>query len=146
MPPGPRSAGVVPIRWLEGEPHCLLLRCYGYWDFPKGEVDPGESALETAVREVTEETGLTDLVWRWGEGFVETPPYGPKRKVARYYLAEVPTGEVFLPVSPELGRPEHHEFRWLRLDAARGLLNDRLKAVLDWARKRLTIGSANERE
>ncbi len=32
-----------------------------YWDLPKGHVDPGESHLETALREVTEETGLSKL-------------------------------------------------------------------------------------
>ena len=53
-----RSAGVVVVRRFDGAPRCLLLRCYGYWDFPKGEVEPGEEPLQTARREVTEETGL----------------------------------------------------------------------------------------
>ncbi len=30
---------------------------YGDWSFPKGKLDSGESPLETAVREVREETG-----------------------------------------------------------------------------------------
>lgn len=32
-----------------------------FWDLPKGHVDPGENHLETALREVTEETGLSGL-------------------------------------------------------------------------------------
>jgi bis(5'-nucleosidyl)-tetraphosphatase len=39
-----------------------------------------------------------------------------------------------LPVNPELGRPEHHEGRWLELSAARPLLVPRLQTILDWAR------------
>jgi bis(5'-nucleosidyl)-tetraphosphatase len=52
---------------------------------------------------------------------------------ARYYVAESPAGDVRLPVSPELGRPEHHEFRWLGYAAARAQLVPRLQRVLDWA-------------
>ena len=33
----------------------------GRWSIPKGHVEPGESLEQTAVREVTEETGLTNL-------------------------------------------------------------------------------------
>jgi 8-oxo-dGTP pyrophosphatase MutT (NUDIX family) len=31
------------------------------WSLPKGHVDPGESALEAARREIREEAGITDL-------------------------------------------------------------------------------------
>jgi bis(5'-nucleosidyl)-tetraphosphatase len=111
---------------------CLLLRAFRYWDFPKGRVEPGEDPLAAATREVEEETGLADLAFRWGEAFHETAPYSGG-KVARYYVAESPRGEAKLPVSAELGRPEHDEFRWLPFAEARTLLVPRLQAVLDWA-------------
>ncbi|RMD78012.1 MAG: hypothetical protein D6809_06825, partial [Gammaproteobacteria bacterium] len=63
----------------------------------------------------------------------ETGPYGREGKVARYYLAESPGGEVRLPVSPELGRPEHDEWRWASYAEARALLPPRLQPVLAWA-------------
>ena len=131
-----RSAGVVVLRHLDGTYHCLLLRCFGYWDFPKGEIEPGEDPREAARREVTEETSLADLDFRWGEDFIETPPYG-RGKVARYYLAESRTGEVTLPVNPGLGHPEHHEYRWVELERAPILLGPRLQRVLAWARERI---------
>lgn len=130
------SAGVVVVRGQAPKPRYLLLRAFRYWDFPKGRVEPGEQPLQAARREVEEEAGLRELVFTWGYDFRETPPYG-RGKVARYYLAEAPTGEVSLPVNPALGRPEHHEFRWLDYAAARALLNPRLQAVLQWARDRL---------
>lgn len=126
------SAGVVVVRRGADACRYLLLRAYRYWDFPKGLVEPGEPPLEAARREVAEETGLTRLEFRWGEVWRETPPYG-RGKVARYYVAESPEGEVRLPASPELGRPEHDEFRWVTYDEARALLNDRVRAILDWA-------------
>ncbi|OGI48249.1 MAG: hypothetical protein A3E57_05755 [Candidatus Muproteobacteria bacterium RIFCSPHIGHO2_12_FULL_60_33] len=128
------SAGVVLVRRFDDQYHYLLLRVRDYWDFSKGMVEPGEEPLAAAIREVEEETTLTGLHFHWGHEFIETEPYG-KNKIARYYLAESPQGEVFLPVTAELGKPEHDEFRWLEYDAARGLLVPRVLAVLDWAGK-----------
>ncbi|MFB1489676.1 MULTISPECIES: bis(5'-nucleosyl)-tetraphosphatase [unclassified Thiocapsa] len=130
------SAGVVPVRRFGLEMRFLILRCFSYWDFPKGETKHGEDPLDTARREVTEETGLLDLDFRWGTSFVETSPYG-RGKVARYYLAESPRGDVALGINPELGFPEHQEFRWVTEAEAHRLLNDRVRVVLDWAEQRI---------
>ncbi len=136
MRPQILSAGIVPVRWIGPNPRILVLRSYRYWDFPKGECAPDEPPLQCALREVEEETGLTDLRLHWGEAFIETPPYG-RGKVARYYLAEAPTGDPVLGINPELGFPEHQEFRWVGLDKAERLFNDRLRAVLYWAQTRI---------
>jgi bis(5'-nucleosidyl)-tetraphosphatase len=127
------SAGVVVVRRADESWRVLLLRVYNYWDCPKGLVEPGEDPLATARREVREETSIDDLEFRWGHEFVETPPYS-KNKVARYYVAASISADVKLPVSAELGRPEHHEFRWLSFDDATKLVMPRLQAVLSWAR------------
>jgi bis(5'-nucleosidyl)-tetraphosphatase len=126
------SAGVVVVRREGDVLKYLLLRAYTYWDFPKGIVEDGEDSLESAHREVEEETGLTALNFRWGYGFSETEPYG-KGKIARYYVAETTQREIVLPVSPELGHPEHHEYRWVSYEEARKLLVPRVTRILDWA-------------
>jgi bis(5'-nucleosidyl)-tetraphosphatase len=127
------SAGVVVVRLDGPEPRYLLLRAYRNWDFPKGEVEAEEAPLETALREVEEETGLTGLDFRWGRPYHETPPYAGG-KVARYYLAACDDpGSVRLGENRELGRPEHHEYRWLTASEAGGLLVDRIRRVLEWA-------------
>lgn len=135
MQPHPLSAGVVIVRFFSGEPKFLLLRAYDYWDFPKGMVDAGEEPLAAAIREVEEETTLTNLDFRWDHIFQETEPYGSKNKIARYYIAESKTGMAHLPVSAELGKPEHDEFRWLGYDEAKELLVPRVQAILDWAHR-----------
>ncbi|HVJ29443.1 MAG TPA: NUDIX domain-containing protein [Gammaproteobacteria bacterium] len=132
MRPTKLSAGAVVLRRSVDGWKCLVLRAYKNWDFPKGIVERGEEPLAAALREVTEETGLRELALPWGEVYRETEPYAGG-KVARYYVAESATGTVVLPVNPELGRPEHHEFRWLELDAAVRLLPPRLQHVLLWA-------------
>ena len=114
----------------------LLLRVYNYWDCPKGVVEPGEDPLTTAKREVREETGIEELEFRWGEEFIETPPYS-KNKVARYYVAATSTADVELPVNPALGKAEHHEWRWLTWEEAEQRVVDRLWTVLRWAQDRL---------
>jgi len=127
-----RSAGVVVVRRMADGWRTLLLRCYRYWDFPKGLIDPGEEPLAAAIRETAEEADLIDLVFRWGHDFRETAPYA-HGKVARYYLAESPGGKVSLPISAQLGRPEHDEFRWVSAHEARRLLGPRLLPILAWA-------------
>ena len=112
----------------------LVLRAYQNWDFPKGLVEPGEDDLACARREVAEETGLADLDYPFGDEHKDTVPYAGN-KVARYYVAETDVDKIELPVSPELGRPEHHEYRWVSFDEAEDLLPPRLAIILDWARK-----------
>jgi len=135
--PAPRAAGAVVFRRGDRGIRLLLLRAYKNWDFPKGLVEPGENELAAAKREVEEETGLADLDYPFGDEFKETVPYSGN-KVARYYLAETDVEKIELPVSPELGRPEHHEYRWVSFDEAEDLLPPRLFVVLEWAKKTLS--------
>ncbi len=127
-----RSAGLVVVRRIEGQWRCLVLRAYRNWDLPKGRPEPGEALLETALRETAEETGLSALTLPWGDDYRETEPYA-KGKVARLYIALSREGQVSLPVSAELGRPEHHEFRWVSFAAALELLPPRFGPILQWA-------------
>ena len=56
------SSGGVVARRVDGRVHLLLIRDpYGKWGLPKGHVENGESSREAALREVSEETGLTRL-------------------------------------------------------------------------------------
>jgi len=54
----PRSCGVLVVR---GDPieEFLLMQHSNRLDLPKGHVDPGESDVECALRELEEETGIT---------------------------------------------------------------------------------------
>ena len=55
-----KSCGFVVCR-MEGQQPCyLLIRAHnGEWGFPKGHMEPGETEIDTAHRELLEETGVT---------------------------------------------------------------------------------------
>ncbi len=57
-----KSCGVLIVR---GDPieEFLLMKHADRWDLPKGHVEPGESEIECALRELEEETGIeyTDI-------------------------------------------------------------------------------------
>jgi 8-oxo-dGTP pyrophosphatase MutT (NUDIX family) len=89
------------------------------WTLPKGTPDPGESLEETALREVTEETGLdvriVEPLSAIEYGFVQD---GSRiRKTVHYFLME--------PVGGDLSRHDHEfeRVRWVPFDEAAGLLS-----------------------
>jgi 8-oxo-dGTP pyrophosphatase MutT (NUDIX family) len=57
------AGGVVFRRGPDGDPRFLLIRdSYRNWGFPKGHLEVGEPPADAARREVSEETGLRDLL------------------------------------------------------------------------------------
>ena len=64
--------GIIPVFSTESDLLFLLIQHQaGHWAFPKGHADPGESALETAKRELEEETGIRDYEVLEEPSFVE---------------------------------------------------------------------------
>ena len=130
------SAGIIPVRRGPDGWRVLVLRAFRNWDFPKGAVESGEDSRAAAIRETAEETAITALDFAFGDGYRETMPYAGG-KIARYYLAVTDQERVSLPVSAELGRAEHDEWRWVDFTEAAALLPPRLQPILEWARQTL---------
>ena len=128
------SCGAVVVREAESGWLTLMLRAYRNWDFPKGLCEEGETPIGAAIREVGEETGITDLEFAWGERHTDTGPYN-RGKTARYYLAKTNEESVEMGIAPALGRPEHHEYRWIDFDEAYDLAAPRVRHVVQWARQ-----------
>jgi 8-oxo-dGTP pyrophosphatase MutT (NUDIX family) len=56
------SCGVIPYREIDGDRQFLLIQHRaGHWSFPKGHPEEGETHLETARRELAEETAISDV-------------------------------------------------------------------------------------
>lgn len=128
------SCGAVIVRRTESGWLTLMLRAYRNWDFPKGLREPGETPLQAAEREVSEETGIRHLLFEWGDSFFETGPYN-RGKVARYFLARTGEEQVTMGIPPGQSRPEHHEYRWVDFNQAYDLAAPRVRTVVQWARQ-----------
>lgn len=82
----------------------------GHWDFVKGNVEPGESEKETVVRELKEETGITEA--HFIDGFKEKIEYFYRRqgdtvrKEVVFFVIESDTQNVTLSF-------EHTGYIWL---------------------------------
>jgi 8-oxo-dGTP pyrophosphatase MutT (NUDIX family) len=79
-----RHAGsivVMPVDDSERVPRVLLERQYRYaagrrmWELPAGRIDPGESRLAAAKRELLEETGYTAAKWQRALFFYVSPGF-----------------------------------------------------------------------
>lgn len=92
---------------------------------PKGLVDPGEKAGETALREVHEETGITaELVTKLADiKYVYTRAWGDGQrvfKIVSFYLMRYVSGRINK-ITPEM-RIEVARAHWIQLQDAPRLL------------------------
>jgi len=79
--PREKSAGAIIYRIEHGVPHYLLLHYHsGHWEFPKGHIEGKESEEETVIREIAEETGISDI--KIIPGF---------KKYIKYFFRQYPT-------------------------------------------------------
>lgn len=125
-----RAAGVIIIDENKPEPEALCLRVYANWDFPKGLIEPGETSKDAAIRETLEETGLTTLDYSISS---IAPPITYGKKIAVYFLARrTSMTEPTLPINPELGKPEHDEWRWVPLKNLRTHMPNRFGPIIDY--------------
>ncbi|MGP6220733.1 bis(5'-nucleosyl)-tetraphosphatase [Caldiplasma sukawensis] len=110
-----KSCGIIIFR-RRGEKieYLILEKVNMEYDFPKGHVENGEEDLETAKREVEEETGIKNMSII--EGFKEIIDYkfntenGMVHKTVVMFLAEA---DQRVTISGE-----HRNFKWLDKDSA----------------------------
>lgn len=75
------SVVVLAVDSSAGRPRVLLERQYRHaararlWELPAGRVDPGESNLAAARRELLEETGFTAATWQKALFFFASPGF-----------------------------------------------------------------------
>lgn len=127
------SAGGVIFRRTEAGPVILLIKdAYRNWGFPKGHLEQGEDAAQAALREIREETGLTELV---NHGRIQDIDWFFRfrgrliHKTCTFYLIESPSGEP---------QPQHDE----GITATRWLSHDEALRTLSYANARDVLRSA----
>lgn len=115
--PNEKSCGAVLFRRDKDKTVKYLLLHYeaGHWDFPKGNQEKNETDMETAAREIKEETGIGDL--NFLEGFTDMVKYFYKKgnetvyKEVVFYIAQSNPAEVKLSF-------EHTGYVWMGYENA----------------------------
>ena len=130
------SFGIVPLRCNQGVWEVFLIQHQkGHWSMPKGHPESNESPIETAKRELFEETHLTVKRLISDIPFVEQYQFLNKNslidKTVDYFVAEV-TGQEVLQIK------ELKDGRWLTLEQslekvsfseARGILERTIQLI-----------------
>jgi 8-oxo-dGTP pyrophosphatase MutT (NUDIX family) len=125
------SAGFVLFRQTPSGPLFLLLDYGKHWDYPKGHLEPGETAWRAAVRELREETGIVhvDRIGRFQRNMhyiFHSKKKGLVSKTVTYFLGQTRTTTIDI-------SDEHEGFAWLPYDEALARL------TFDTARQILTV-------
>ena len=134
----PSAGGII----LNSKGEVLLVNeGDGFWGFPKGRPEKDETLLETAIREITEETGLTEITKIAELGSYQRHPVwqGVENK------AETKDITLFLfRTNQELpaANTENNECRWFPIDqVADKLSHVKDRQFLDDAMHRISIES-----
>jgi len=112
-----RSYGIIPLQKKGKEWQVLLInhRQGGFWAFPKGHAEEGETAEQAARRELQEETGLTIVQMLSSETLKESYSFFRGKsfihKEVLYFIAEV-EGTL------HLQEGEVYDSRWIPLKEA----------------------------
>lgn len=106
-----KSCGVIPYRVNNGVREFLLVfehysQC---WSLPKGHMEAGETQVQTALRELFEETGLTAQLEEDKFAVIEYPISPIARKQVVFFPGLV-SG------TPTLRQGEIESYRWVRLE------------------------------
>ena len=117
-----KSCGAV---IFDGDKILVIQQVKGHWGFPKGHVEEGETEVQTAVREIKEETNL-DVQIDESKRFVErySPEEGVEKDVV-FFVAKKTGGEI------KVQEEEVKDTKWLfPQDAMKILTYDSSKRIL----------------
>lgn len=105
-------------------------RCNGMYDIPKGVIDAGETAYQTALREAQEEAG-----YKLTDNAVIAGPF--KDGLLTIWLAQV-YDEPSITPNPHTGIVEHEGYEWLRPEDLLGNCYNYLIPTIEWACKEIS--------
>ena len=90
-----KSCGAIVYNIDDDHPYYLILKHKaGHWSFPKGHVEGNETEIETALREIKEETGLKVTIDTRIRLINQYQPTTSSFKEVVYFIAKANTNKV----------------------------------------------------
>lgn len=120
-----KSCGAIVYKLTDDRRYYLLVQQKeGFWSFPKGHIEEGESEEKCSEREVEEETGLILLPFKEGFREVDEHPIPNTDRIKRivYFLAEALYIDDFFTQEPRFQEEELLDARFVTLQEAKELL------------------------
>ena len=83
------QSGVIPVRMVNGEIEILLIttNTRKHWTIPKGLIEDGMSAAESAVQEAYEEAGIRGELHKTSVGYYQYQKWGGTCEVEVFLMA-----------------------------------------------------------
>ena len=123
------GSGLIVVKKIDEIWKPLGLWAYGGFDIPKGHVEPGDDIFETALRETSEEAGISKINFQWGHEYTRIDNLF-------VYLASTEQ-EPKINFNKEEGLYEHEYAKWTDWSEIKVYCYDYLLPAIKWAEEKI---------
>lgn len=136
-----KSCGILLFINNDNERSFLLMRHKDRWDLPKGHIKNGESELDCALREFSEETGISPKDINLDKKFRFSYIYYPKYKKFNYETVRktLVVFLAFLKKEKKITPTEHLSYEWFKWEPPHNIQAQTIDGLLEFTEKYFQI-------
>tara|TARA_Y100001937_G_scaffold121897_1_gene181411 strand:- start:453 stop:878 length:426 start_codon:yes stop_codon:yes gene_type:complete len=119
------GSGIIVVKKINQSWKPLGLWAYGGFDIPKGHVEQGDDIFQTALREMTEEAGISKVDFKWGTEYI---------RIDNLFVYLASTNEnPKIHFNKEENLYEHEYAKWTDWTEMKHYCYDYLVPAIEWA-------------
>jgi len=123
------GSGVIVVKKISGSWKPLGLWAYGGFDISKGHVEDGDDVFKTALREMVEETGISEVKFEWDKDCI-------RLNNLFVYLASTKQ-DPKINFNNEEDIFEHEFAKWIEWEEMKEKCYDYLLPAIEWAERKI---------
>ena len=123
------GSGIIIVKRFNNQWKPLGLWAYNGFDIPKGHVERGDDIFKTALREVLEETGISQVSFEWGSEYI-------RLNNLFVYLASTKQKPKII-FNNEEKLFEHEYAKWIEWQEMKDNCYDYLLPAIKWAERKI---------